>query len=267
MNREAVVAGQFYPANPKELRATIGSFVRKPGSLLDAKAVVVPHAGYIYSGAVAGEVFSSVRLPDRVILLGPNHTGRGAALALAPAGEWQMPLGAVEVDAEMNRDLRAECPELQEDATAHRFEHSLEVQIPFIQMLQPRFRFCAICIRTIDFSLLESLGQAMAKVIRACKEPVLLVASSDMTHYETKEDAARQDKFAIDHILAVDPVGLYRTVLDRDITMCGFAPTVAVLTACRDLGASKGQLIRYTNSGETSGDFNRVVAYAGMAIN
>jgi MEMO1 family protein len=266
MKREAVVAGQFYPANPNELRATIESYIRKPDSLLDARAVVVPHAGYIYSGAVAGEVFSSVRIPDRVILLGPNHTGRGAALALAPAGEWQMPLGAAPVDAEMNRDLKVECPELQEDATAHRSEHSLEVQIPFIQMLNPDFRFCAICIRTIDFSILEALGQAMAKVIRARKGPVLLVASSDMTHYESKGDAAKQDQYAIDHILAVDPVGLYQTVLDKDITMCGFAPTVAVLTACRDLGACKGQLIRYTNSGETSGDFDRVVAYAGMTI-
>jgi MEMO1 family protein len=267
MKREAVVAGQFYPANPNELRAAIGSYVCKPKSLLNAKAVVVPHAGYIYSGAVAGEVFSSVRLPDRVILLGPNHTGRGAALALAPAGEWQMPLGTAHIDAEMNRELKMECPDLQEDSTAHRFEHSLEVQIPFIQMLQPDFRFCAICIRTIDFSILEALGQAMAKVIRSRKEPVLLVASSDMTHYESKENAAKQDQYAIDHIIAVDPVGLYRTVLDKDITMCGFAPTVAVLTACRDMGASKGQLIRYTNSGEVSGEYDRVVAYAGMTIN
>ena len=267
MKREAVVAGQFYPADPGELRATIGSFVRSPESLLEAKAVVVPHAGYIYSGSVAGEVFSSVRLPGRVILLGPNHTGRGTALALAPAGEWQMPLGTAQVDAEMNRELKVECPELQEDSTAHRFEHSLEVQIPFLQMLQPDFHFCAICVRTIDFSVLEALGQAMAKVIRARKEPVLLVASSDMTHYESKEVAAKQDHHAIEHILAVDPVGLYRTVLEKDITMCGFAPTVAVLTACRDLGASKGELIRYTNSGETSGDYDRVVAYAGIAIN
>lgn len=265
-HREAVVAGQFYPADPDELRETVRSYLCKPESPLDAKAVVVPHAGYMYSGSVMGEVFSSVRLPSQMILLGPNHSGRGAALALAPAGSWKTPLGAVQVHAEMNQNLRAEYPQLQEDSTAHRYEHSLEVQIPFLQMLQPDFCFCAICVRTIDFSALEALGHAMARVIQSQQEPVLLVASSDMTHYETKETAARQDRFAIDQMLAVDPLGLYRVVLDKDISMCGFAPAVAVLTACRDLGSSTGRLIRYTNSGEASGDYGRVVAYAGIAI-
>lgn len=264
--REAAVAGQFYPASPEELRAAIGSYVRRPESLLQARAVLVPHAGYIYSGAVAGEVFSSVRLPHRIILLGPNHTGRGANLALAPAGAWDMPLGTVQIDAEANRALISECPELREDAAAHRYEHSLEVQIPFLQILQQTFRFCAICIRTIDLPILEGLGHAMARVIRSLEESVLLVASSDMTHYETSEQAAKQDQFAIEKILALDPSGLHEAVLSRGISMCGFAPAVAVLTACRDLGASAGQLIRYTNSGEASGDYDRVVAYAGIAI-
>jgi AmmeMemoRadiSam system protein B len=266
MAREAVVAGQFYSGDPDELRRSVGSFLRKPESMLETKAVVVPHAGYMYSGCVAGEVFSAVLLPHRFILLGPNHSGRGAPLALSPAGAWHMPLGTVWIDEEMNRSLVAECPELQEDASAHRREHSLEVQVPFIQVLQPDFRFSAICVRTIDYSALESLGHAMARVIRSMKESVLLVASSDMTHYETAEDAAHQDRFAIDRIQAVDPRGLYEIVVEKDISMCGFAPAVAVLVACRDLGASAGRLIRYTNSGEASGDYNQVVAYAGMTI-
>ncbi|MDM7998186.1 MAG: AmmeMemoRadiSam system protein B [Acidobacteriota bacterium] len=266
MVREAAVAGQFYPAEPEALRAAIEAYVQKPSSLLDAKGVVVPHAGYIYSGKVAGEVFSSVRLPDRMILLGPNHTGRGAALALAPAAEWDMPFGPACIDEALNRELLAGCPELKEDAAAHRFEHSLEVQIPFLQALQPDFRFCAICIRTIDLDVLESLGHAMARVIRARKKPVLLIASSDMSHYESSDSAARQDQFAIDQMLAVDPPGLHSVVLEKRISMCGFAPAVAVLTACRDLGALQGKLIRYTNSGEASGEYDRVVAYAGIAI-
>jgi AmmeMemoRadiSam system protein B len=264
--REAVVAGQFYSGDPSELRRIVGSFVRKPESTIEARAIVVPHAGYVYSGAVAGEVFSAVHLPNRIILLGPNHSGRGAALALAPAGAWHMPLGTVWTDAEMNNSLMAECPGLQEDSTAHRSEHSLEVQIPFLQVLQPDFRFSAICIRTIDYSAIEALGHALARVIRTLEEAVLLVASSDMTHYESAEDASRQDQFAIDRILAVDPGGLYQVVRQKDISMCGFAPTAAVLVACRDLGAFAGRLIRYTNSGAASGDYNRVVAYAGMAI-
>ncbi len=266
MIRESAVAGQFYPDDPDELRETIASYVRKPGELLDARAVVVPHAGYVYSGAVAGEAFSSVRLPRRFILLGPNHSGRGAFLSLAPGGTWHTPLGAATIDEEMNRRLISEFPDLEEDAAAHRYEHCLEVQIPFLQTLQPEFAFCAICIRQMDFATLEALGHAMARAIESAQEPVLLVASSDMTHYESGEDAARQDKFAIDRILAVDPAGLYRIVMDKEITMCGFAAAVAVLTACRDAGASTGHLIRYTNSGETSGDYNRVVAYAGIAI-
>jgi MEMO1 family protein len=269
MDRHAVVAGQFYPGDPDELRRTIVSFIRRPESLLEAKAVVVPHAGYIYSGSVAGEVFSAIALPKRIILLGPNHTGRGAALALAPAGAWHTPLGTAQIDEEMNRSLIAECPDLREDPVAHRSEHSLEVQIPFIQTLQPDFRFSAIILRTIDYSLLETLGHAMARVIhsmRSMNEPVLLVASSDMTHYETAKEAARQDHYAIDKILAMDPQGLHQIVLEKDISMCGFAPVIAVLVACNDLGASTGKLIRYTNSGEASGDYGRVVAYAGIAV-
>lgn len=264
--REPAVAGQFYPANPNDLRSVIGSFIHKPHAHLEAKAVVVPHAGYVYSGSVAGKVFSSVRLPKRMILLGPNHSGRGAALALAPSGSWRTPLGAAPIDTEINRHLLSECPALQEDAAAHRSEHSLEVQIPFLQVLQPDFHFSAVCVRTEDYASLEDLGHAMARTIKSLGEPVLLVASSDMTHYQTAEDAARQDRFAIDRMLAVDPEGLYRVVIERDISMCGFAPTVAILIACRDMGASSGELIRYTNSGEAGGDYYRVVGYAGIAI-
>jgi hypothetical protein len=264
--REPVVAGQFYPANPKDLRAFIASFVHKPQKMLDAKAVVVPHAGYVYSGSVAGEVFSSVLLPKRMILLGPNHSGWGAALALAPEGLWRTPLGTVPIDGEMNRGLLAQCPLLQEDFLGHRNEHSLEVQLPFLQTLEPDFRFSAICVRTDDYASLESLGHGMARAVESLREPVLLISSSDMTHYETAESAARQDRFAIDRMLQVDPEGLYRTVLERNISMCGFAPTVAVLVACRDMGAAGGHLVRYTNSGEASGDYRRVVGYAGIAI-
>jgi MEMO1 family protein len=267
LTREAAVAGQFYPGRADELRKTVESFAHEPGSMLDARAVLVPHAGYIYSGPVAGQVFSSVRLPKRFIILGPNHTGRGVALALAPAGTWRTPLGAAEIDGEMNRALMRAFPNLQEDPSAHRNEHCLEVQIPFLQVLQPEFNFSAICVRTIEYSDLEALGHAMAQAIGSTSSPVLMVASSDMTHYENADTAARQDQLAIDRILAMDPAGLYRAVIENDITMCGFAPTVAVLVACKDLGATSGRLIHYTNSGKASGDYERVVAYAGMVVN
>lgn len=264
--RKAIVAGQFYPDDPAELRETVESYSKSPEPRFEAKAVVVPHAGYLYSGAVAGEVFSSIHLPQRVIFLGPNHTGRGIGLALAPSADWEMPLGLVSIDTEMNAQLLKHCSQLQEDSTAHRGEHSLEVQLPFLQVLQSDFRFSAICIRTIEYAILEALGHAMARAIHSMNESVLLVASSDMTHYETAEEASRQDRLAIERILALDPKGLHETVLTKDISMCGFAPTVAVLVACQDLGATTGTLIRYTNSGEASGDFSRVVGYAGIVV-
>jgi MEMO1 family protein len=264
--REPSVAGQFYPADSNELRRTVNAFFRKPESLLEAKAVMVPHAGYIYSGSVAGKVFSAVNLPDRMILLGPNHSGWGKSLALAPEGVWRTPLGAVSVDAEINRSLLMECPDLKEDAAAHRREHALEVQFPFIQALLPGFRFSAICVGTAVYQELELLGHALAKTIHSANSPILLVASSDMTHYEPADTAANQDRHAIDRILGVDPEGLYRVIVEKDISMCGFAPAVAALIACRDLGATTGRLIEYTNSGKASGDYSRVVAYAGLVV-
>jgi AmmeMemoRadiSam system protein B len=264
--REAVYAGQFYPGNPDELRKEVNSFLLSPESLLEAKGILVPHAGYIYSGAVAGRVFSSAKLPKRFIILGPNHTGRGAALSLSPSNGWRTPLGIAPVASELNLKLLKACPQLQEDPSAHRSEHCIEVLIPFLQVLQPDCCFSAICMRTADYASLESLGHAMAQVIHAEAEPVLLIASSDMTHYEDADTAASQDTLAIDRMLALDPAGLYRVIIDNDITMCGFAPAVAVLVACADLGASSGTLIQYTHSGVVSGDFDRVVAYAGIAL-
>ncbi len=266
MRREPAVVGRFYPANPVSLRRTIDSFLDRQKEPLEAKAIVSPHAGYLYSGAVAGAVYGSVKLPKRVIVLGPNHTGRGGQLALYPDGEWLTPLGTVSIDTEMNGRLLAECPLVREDHTAHAGEHSLEVQIPFLQALVPEFRLSAICVFTADYRSLESLGHALAKVIQSFDEPVLIVASSDMTHFESADAAAKKDKLAIDRVIAIDPRGLYDVVLEKDISMCGFAPTVAALTACRDLGASTGRLIRYADSGDITGDKSDVVAYAGIAI-
>ncbi len=264
--RDAAYAGQFYPGHPDRLRKEVESFVYKPESLLNAKGVLVPHAGYIYSGMVAGKVFSSIKLPKRFVILGPNHTGRGPALSLSSASGWKTPLGLAPVDTVFNEKLLEACPQVQEDTVAHRSEHCLEVQIPFLQVLRPDLSFSAICVRTADFSMLEALGHALAQVIQSEPEPILLIASSDMSHYEDAERAARQDRFAMDRIIAVDPAGLYRVVMEKDITMCGFAPAVSVLTALVDLGASAGTLIQYTHSGEVTGDRTQVVAYAGIAI-
>ena len=264
--REPAYAGQFYPGDPDSLRRTVQSFLREPEAPMEAKAVLVPHAGYIYSGSVTGKVLSAVQLPHRVILLGPNHTGLGQSLALSTYSSWKTPLGTVPTDLELNKLLLDACPELREDTDAHLREHSLEVQIPFIQMLQPDCTVSAICIGTSDYSLLEKLGHAIARAVQSTEEPALLLSSSDMTHYESADTAELKDRQAIERIMELDPAGLYNTVFEKDISMCGFAPTISVLVACLDMGASEGKLIDYTNSGKASGDYSRVVAYAGIAI-
>jgi MEMO1 family protein len=266
MIREPAVAGQFYPANPEQLRSGIQSYLQTGKPRFEAKGVVAPHAGYIYSGAVAGAVYNAVHLPSRFIILGPNHTGRGRPLSLYPSGQWHTPLGSVAIDEELNRSLLRECGLLTEDAAAHLREHSIEVQIPFLQLLTEQPVIAAICVGTADYAALETLGHALARVVKMTAEPVLLVVSSDMSHYEPAEVAARKDHFAIEKMAAVDPQGLYRTIFEKDVSMCGFAPAVALLHACRDLGASAGRLIRYATSGDVSGDFERVVGYAGVAI-
>jgi AmmeMemoRadiSam system protein B len=264
--REPAYAGQFYPGDPETLRKTVQSYFRKTDPQLRARAVVLPHAGYVYSGSVAGKVLSYIEVPRRIILLGPSHTGLGDALALSPDTAWNTPLGPVTIDAELNQSLLEACPELRKDARAHSQEHSLEVQVPFLQMLQPDCRISAICIGTSDYASLEALGHGIARAVQSADSPVLLLASSDMTHYESAETAARKDRLAIDRMLELDPHGLYRTVMENNITMCGFAPAISVITACLDMGSSTAQLIDYTNSGEASGDYQQVVAYAGIAI-
>ncbi len=266
MIREPAVAGQFYSSSPEELRTTVGSLLQSSQAPVIAKGVISPHAGYIYSGAVAGAILGAVQVPGRVIILGPNHTGRGKPLAICPEGEWRTPLGLVTVDGDLSEALRKACPSLVEDSVAHKQEHAIEVQLPFLQAREPEFRFAAICVGTANYALLEELGHALASAIRSQPEPPLLVVSSDMNHYESAAVADRKDHEAIEQILKIDPEGLYRVVQEKDITMCGYAPAVAVLVACRDMGASHGRLIRYANSGEVSGDFDSVVGYAGMAI-
>jgi MEMO1 family protein len=266
MIRQPAVAGRFYPADPRALHAEIDGYTVSSAEQLDACGVVSPHAGYMYSGAVAGAIFGAVRLPRCFILLGPNHTGLGRALGLSPASEWVTPLGPAAIDPELNSRLMAEIPELEEDAASHLREHSLEVQLPFLQARVPDLRFAAVCVGTSRYDALASLGRGIARVIRSWPEPVLVVASSDMTHYESAESAQAKDLLAIERVVSGDAEGLYRVVLERDISMCGFAPTVAAVIAARDLGAATGKLVRYSNSGEISGDFAQVVGYAGIAI-
>ncbi|MDY6848190.1 MAG: AmmeMemoRadiSam system protein B [Geoalkalibacter sp.] len=265
MVRKPAVAGQFYPGEEQSLRETVAALVPE-AEARPAFGVVSPHAGYVYSGAIAGAVFSCVHVPETVVILGPNHHGVGQRAAVYPGGAWETPLGRSEIDAELSRNLVQSCDLLQEDEAAHRFEHSLEVQLPFLQFLNPSLRIVPLCLSHTRPDDLVRLGEQMADVLEKDGREILLVASSDMTHYESAQDAQRKDTAAIDRILALDPVGLYRVVAEQGITMCGVVPTVVMLSACNRLGAKKATLVRYGNSGDVTGDRREVVGYAGLVV-
>jgi AmmeMemoRadiSam system protein B len=266
MIRTPAVAGRFYPSNPKQLAREVDNYSSDAGEKVAALACVVPHAGYMYSGHVAGAVYASLQIPPRCILLGPRHFPRGESMAILSEGSWQTPFGEAPIDSALARELAHACPRLREDMVAHQTEHSLEVQIPFLQRLVEGFRFVPVVLGTDRYPLLEELGRAVAGVVAAQAAPVLVIASSDMNHYESDAITRVKDRRAIERILALDPRGLYDTVRSEGITMCGYAAAVAMLVAVRERGAKEAQLIRYATSGDVSGDYDQVVGYAGIVI-
>jgi AmmeMemoRadiSam system protein B len=291
--RSPAVAGRFYPGQADELLRE----VREYGSPLStaergriaAIGCVAPHAGYIYSGGVAGAVYSRLEIPAHCVILCPNHTGKGRPLAIMAGTTWQTPLGEVAADADLGARLLRRFPALQEDSAAHRGEHAIEVQLPFLQTRRPELNIVPIAIGTSDFDVLRGLGEALADVIsarqeedqevdheedheenreedRRDKEKVLIIASSDMNHYESDAVTRVKDHKAIERVLAMDARGLWEVVLNEDISMCGFGPTVVMLTAAKLLGATSATLVKYATSGEVSGDYESVVGYAGIIV-
>ena len=268
--RHPVVAGRFYPRDPDDLRAEARGYLSQIKSAqeapLQALGCIAPHAGYMYSGHVAGAVFARIEIPSRCIVMCPNHTGMGRALAIMSEGAWETPLGDVPVDTELAAALKQRFSSLHDDAAAHRAEHAAEVELPFLQLRQPELRFVPITLGTTQFEPLEQLGHALADVIAAQRDPVLIVASSDMNHYESDAVTRVKDHRAIERILTLDARGLYDVVTQQDISTCGFGPAVAMLTAARQLGAKSAELVKYATSGDVSGDREMVVGYAGVVV-
>ena len=212
MLRQPAVAGQFYPGSQQQLKAMLNQFLATQAEPRPAILAVCPHAGYVYSGATAGKVLGQVVVPRRVVVVGPNHRGMGHPAAVMSRGQWLTPLGRVELDAEMGADLLARCPVLAEDPQAHLLEHSLEVQVPFLQARQPSLSLLAISLSFLSYADCQRIGQALGQTIAAAGEPVLMVASTDMTHYESAEMARKKDTLALERLLALDPQGLFDTV-------------------------------------------------------
>ena len=264
--RHPAVAGRFYPKEQRKLLADIRSYVQPDAVPIAALGCIVPHAGYMYSGHVAGAVYAHLEIPQRCIVLCPNHTGMGTPLSIMSVGAWETPLGEVPIDTELASALLERFPLLSEDSSAHLAEHAIEVQLPFLQTRQNNLRFVPIAIGTRQFEALEALGQAMGEVISQAEERILVLASSDMNHYESDPVTRAKDHKAIDRILALDPRGLHEVVTTEEISMCGFGPAVAMLTAAKHLGATRAELIKYATSGDISGDRQMVVGYAGVAV-
>jgi len=265
--RTPAVAGRFYPGDREKLLRDIREYTAPVhGELVRAIGCVVPHAGYMYSGQVTGQVFSRLEIPKHCIVLCPNHTGYGTALGAMTATTWQTPLGNVSPSGEMGALLLERFPLLKEDSAAHRSEHAIEVQLPFLQARQRDLHILPIAIGTRDFEILRGLGQAIAEVIDTSENSALIVASSDMNHYESDTVTRVKDRKAIERVLALDPRGLWDTVMHEGVSMCGFGPAIVMMTAAKILGATSATLVRYATSGETSGDYEHVVGYAGIMV-
>jgi AmmeMemoRadiSam system protein B len=270
MKRKPAASGRFYPSNATALRGEIEEYVSARGDKR-AVVVIVPHAGYDFSGRTAGSVFSEIAVPDIAIILGPNHWGAGSEFAIMSDGAWDMPFGEAQIDSEVAASLKASCPFLQEDAVAHQNEHSLEVEVPFLQYANSNVRIVPIAIASMDPTKLNQLGKCLAQAIQDSDKDILIVASTDMSHTEhsnpaKQEEVHRKDMMAIDAMLELDPGKLLQVVRDNRITMCGPAPVAAALTAAKLLGAEKGRRVSYTTSYDVTGDYNYVVGYAGIII-
>ena len=265
MIRRPVVAGSFYTGTKSILERELNQYITITQSKKKVIGLVAPHAGYIFSGHCAGKGYGMIQIPQTVIILGVNHHGFGHPYAIDGNDSWNTPLGDIDIDIELRDKLIKESEIFGIDSAAGNREHSLEVQVPFIQFLNPQAKILPITISSLNIHELITGGKEIASAIKGNND-VLIVASTDMSHYISAERAKDKDKKAIDKIIERDPQGLFNTVARERISMCGVSPTAMMLAAANQLGASQAQIIDYTNSGVVSGDFQQVVAYLSAII-
>ncbi len=269
MIRNPAVAGQFYSASKDKLQREISTLIgRSAEKKEDAVGVVSPHAGYMYSGAVAAATLSSINPRSIYIIMGPNHTGLGSPFSLTASNSWKTPLGEIKINNALAEKILTKCPQIRKDELAHIQEHSIEVQLPILQSLQESFTFVPMVATPADLATYRKIGEGLANSIKELKieKNITIIASSDMTHYESREDANIKDSKAIEAILDLDEEALIKRIEEIDITMCGFVPTAIMLVAAKKLGAQKARLVKYQTSGDATGDYSSVVGYAGIII-
>ncbi len=261
--RKPAVAGRFYPADSGVLQQAIADTVVDVPQKIKALGIVSPHAGYSCSGPVAGMLYSHIKIPPIAVILGPNHNEIGEPYAIMSKGYWATPLGKVAIDSALAEEIKNGNKLIAEDTLAHQYEHSLEVQIPFLQYFRPDIKIVPIAIGSDQF---EVVGKAIAAGIKKTKTDCLIVASSDMTHYEPQEQAVKKDQLALEAVLALDEKEMISRIVQYDISMCGYGPVAIMLIAAKLLGAKKAELVKYMTSGDTVGDYSAVVGYAGLAV-
>ena len=262
--RKPYAAGSFYPAERASLLDVLDACIQVTEKKQRVIGVLAPHAGYSYSGAVAGEVYSRIKIPETTVLLCPNHTGAPIEFSVWPEGMWQTPLGQASVNECLAERILEYCPGSERDQLAHFSEHAAEVHVPFLQVSRPDARIVPVVVRSVVCSRLTDFGLGLARAIGETGDDALIVASSDMTHFETRESASTKDHLAIDRMLEMDCEGLFRTVQQHKITMCGCGPAIIMMAAAKALGADRAELVRYATSGDTNGDYDEVVGYCGM---
>lgn len=264
--RKPAVAGQFYPQTEASLNKMLSKLIDIKSERQEVKGVIMPHAGYIYSGYVAGATISKVDVKKTAIVLGTNHTGAGSSFSIMTKGSWMTPLGEVKIDVEIAEAILKESILLEEDALSHLYEHSIEVEVPFLQYMRKDIKIVPMVISMSDIKTYQRLGKEISTGFKKIGRSALFMASTDFTHYEPKEVAEEKDRLAIDAILALDEERLFDVVEKNNISMCGVAPTCTLISACKNLGAKKAGLVKYQTSGDVSGDYTSVVGYAGLLI-
>jgi len=269
MIRNPAVAGQFYPETKESLAKEVAKLIANSCEKKEnAIGVISPHAGYTYSGSVAGITLASIMPKPVYVIMGPNHTGLGSPFSLSTSDAWATPLGNVTINKTLSEKILKNCPQISKDEFAHIQEHSIEVQLPLLQALQENFTIVPIVVSSAGIEEYKKIGQAIAKSIKELKmeKEVTIIASSDMTHYESQDSASEKDSMAIDAILKLDEEALLDHIEKFDISMCGYAPAVIMMAAAKSLGANKAKLVKYQTSGDASGDYSSVVGYAGIVI-
>lgn len=263
--RRPAVADQFYPGNREELEQTLDNLLPRERSPQKALAVVCPHAGYIYSGALAAKTLSKVEIPPTVMLLGPNHHGLGPTVSLSTK-TWQMAQGNISVNQRVVTLLQKNCPLVDLDESGHLHEHCIEVQLPFLQRLQPKLTIVPLVLSRLSYPDCINLAKGLVQSIQESGQEVLLLASTDMNHYESRQQGGAKDQLALDQLKQFDAKGLYDTVISHRISMCGFIAVVICMLASRGLGGERVEIVGHTDSGELTGDTFQVVGYAGAII-